>query len=99
MPRQNHKLLIISLKNFKHALKQLNEAERLPIRSKKARSEQSKTSVEKIYGCATTGDDWKFMCLEDNIIKVDRTTYYKSDLEKILGVFQVIMDYYKAMLN
>jgi len=25
--------------------------------------------------------------------------YYKSDLEKILGGFQVIMDYYKAVLN
>lgn len=62
-------------------------------------NEQSKTPVEKIYGCATTGDDWKFMCLENNIIKVDRTTYYKSDLEKILGVFQVIVDYYKAILN
>lgn len=62
-------------------------------------NEQSKTPIEKIYGCATTGDDWKFMCLENNIIQVDRTTYYKSDLDKILGVFQVIIDYYKATLN
>lgn len=62
-------------------------------------NEQSGTPVDKIYGCATTGDDWKFMCLENNVIFVDKMIYYKSDMEKILGVFQVIIDYYKTILN
>lgn len=44
-----------------------------------------------LYGCAVTGDDWKFMRLEDGKIYVDIETYYLSDLPKILGIFHQIV--------
>ncbi len=47
-----------------------------------------------LYGCAVTGDDWKFMRLEDNRIYVDTKTYYLSDLPKILGIFHQIVHSY-----
>ncbi len=62
-------------------------------------NQQLNTSVDKIYGCTTTGDDWKFMCLENDMVFVDQAIYYRSDIEKILGIFQFIIDYYKAILN
>lgn len=62
-------------------------------------NEQSGTNVAKIYGCATTGEVWKFMCLEDNTIFLDKVTYFSSNLDKILGIFQIIVDYYKAILK
>lgn len=62
-------------------------------------NEQSGITVDKIYGCATTGEIWQFMCLEGSTFFVDKTTYFNSEVDKILGVFQVIIDYYKAILN
>ena len=61
-----------------------------------------KTGMElpKVYGCVTTADAWKFMMIAaDNIIYIDQMTYYKSELHKILGLFQEIMDYYKALFR
>lgn len=55
--------------------------------------------IEKIYGCVTTGRLWRFLSLENNLIKIDNMTYYESQLDKILGIFQQIMDYYKSVID
>ncbi len=47
-----------------------------------------------LYGCAVTGDDWKFMRLENNKVYIDTKTYYLSDLPKILGIFHQIVHRY-----
>lgn len=44
-----------------------------------------------IYGCAVTGDDWKFLRLEGRQVTIDTKTYYLSDLPKILGIFHQIV--------
>ncbi len=44
-----------------------------------------------IYGCAVTGDNWKFLKLEGKQVIIDTKTYYISDLPKILGVFHQII--------
>jgi hypothetical protein len=54
--------------------------------------------TEKIYGCVTTGDEWLFMKLEKDI-EIDTQTYYLNQLPEILGVFQHIIEYYKATLK
>lgn len=38
------------------------------------------------YGCVTTGEDWQFLKLEQNIITFDNKRYYINEVEKILGV-------------
>ncbi len=55
--------------------------------------------IDKIYGCVTTADAWKFMLFDKNMILIDKQTYYKSEVNKILGVFQSIIDYYKTLLT
>ena len=55
--------------------------------------------LDTIYGCVTTADDWLFMKLEENRLLVDDQKYYLSDLNKLLGVFQQIIDYYKGILS
>jgi len=62
-------------------------------------NEKTGTKLEKIYGCVTTADAWKFMMIAENKIKIDNNTYYKSELNKILGIFQEIIDYYKNELG
>ena len=47
-----------------------------------------------IYGCAVTGDDWKFLKLEGRQVTIDTKTYYLSDLSKILGIFHQIIKFF-----
>lgn len=44
-----------------------------------------------IYGCAVTGDVWKFLRLEGNRLVIDRKSYYLNELPKILGIFHQII--------
>ncbi|MEA5570992.1 hypothetical protein [Calothrix sp. UHCC 0171] len=46
------------------------------------RKGQSKT----IYGVVSTGTLWKFLMLEAEILKIDRTEYFITQLEQILGI-------------
>lgn len=44
-----------------------------------------------VYGCAVTGDNWRFLRLENNILTLDIKTYYLTELPKILGIFHQII--------
>jgi hypothetical protein len=55
-------------------------------------------NLEKIYGCVTTGNQWQFLCLE-NDLTIDDHVYYLNQLPEILGVFQYIIEYYKTTLK
>ncbi len=39
-----------------------------------------------IYGAVSTGTNWKFLVLEDNLVKIDLTEYYITQLDRILGI-------------
>ncbi len=62
-------------------------------------NQQFNTAVEKLYGCVTTADSWRFLLLEKNKLFIDRKTYYKSSINEVLGVFQFIIAYYKEVLK
>ncbi len=62
-------------------------------------NERKGTPLEKLYGCATTGDDWLFIELVGNDLFLDTQKYYLGELDELLGIFQFIIDYYKKILN
>lgn len=39
-----------------------------------------------VYGCSTSGNNWRFMKLEGNTLFIDKTEYYLRDLPAILGI-------------
>jgi hypothetical protein len=39
-----------------------------------------------IYGAVTTGDEWKFLKLENSTVFIDSDVYYISDINKIVAV-------------
>jgi hypothetical protein len=39
-----------------------------------------------IYGCVTTGSDWQFLRLQDQLVEIDPTLYYEKELPTILGI-------------
>ncbi len=41
----------------------------------------------RVYGCVTTGEDWQFLRLDDQIVTYDRARMYRSDLGRILAAF------------
>lgn len=53
--------------------------------------------LDTVYGCVTTGKEWLFMRLEDRIY-IDKKTYSIENIEVLLGVFQLILDYYKRII-
>jgi len=58
-------------------------------------NELENNSISGIYGCVTTGEDWQFLKLESNVVFVDDHRYYINEREKLLGIFQFILDSYE----
>ena len=40
-----------------------------------------------VYGCVTTGTDWKFMQLCDRTLKIDQRNYFINEISVILSIF------------
>jgi hypothetical protein len=50
-------------------------------------NEKRNNSTERIYGCVTTGDIWRFLVLENNEAKIETSSLdVREDLERILGI-------------
>jgi hypothetical protein len=47
---------------------------------------ERKGKSQTIYGVVSTGTLWKFLILEAQIVKIDRTEYFIAQLETILGI-------------
>ena len=54
--------------------------------------EDNPTFDKEIYGCSTTGVEWRFLKLKDNIVTVDLDRYYLHEINKLLGVLQCVLD-------
>ena len=55
-------------------------------------NEQDGVDFPVIYGCATTGLDWQFLKLENQVITIERNVKYINELPYLLGMFQRIID-------
>ncbi len=45
-----------------------------------------------LYGCSTTGIEWRFLKLTDRTVTLNEDRYLITDLAKLLGVLQQILD-------
>ena len=54
-------------------------------------------NIKVIYGSVTTGEDWQFLKLKDKIIIMDLKRYYLSELQKVIWIFQHIIDTFKEI--
>jgi hypothetical protein len=48
--------------------------------------------IQTIYGIVTTGSEWLFLKLIDNVLAVDRQHYYLNNLPELLGCWQAMID-------
>ncbi len=49
-------------------------------------NQRSGNSVKVIYGAVTTGTNWKFLTLQEKIVRIDAGEYYVKEVDKILGI-------------
>jgi hypothetical protein len=49
-------------------------------------------AVDTIYGAVTTGNQWKFLKLYQNIASIDIKDYYIDRLEEIIGILLIMVD-------
>jgi hypothetical protein len=49
----------------------------------KARKGQEQSAI---YGAVSTGTNWKFLILEKQLLKIDLTEYFITQLDQILGI-------------
>ena len=55
-------------------------------------NENEKTPLPAVFGCVTSGNNWRFIKLEGDTLFIDKTEYYLRDLSKILGILVSIAD-------
>ncbi len=58
-------------------------------------NKKDNAGIDCIYGCVTTGDIWQFMKLCEKELFIDEKKYYINEPDKILGVFQTIINTFK----
>ncbi|MEY4936395.1 MAG: hypothetical protein RIS64_2754 [Bacteroidota bacterium] len=55
-------------------------------------NQQDGIELPAIYGCVTTGTDWQFLKLENQLITLESNLKYIIELNVILGIFQRIIN-------
>ncbi|ABG51940.1 conserved hypothetical protein [Trichodesmium erythraeum IMS101] len=45
-----------------------------------------------IYGCVTTGTNWKFMKLFDQVVRVDPNEYFLNNIGKLMGILRSFIE-------
>jgi hypothetical protein len=58
-------------------------------------NQKHKNNIHDIYGCVSSGTDWQFMKLEGQTIWKDTETYTLSNLPELLGVWQIVIDFFR----
>jgi hypothetical protein len=49
-------------------------------------NEQENNSISTIYGVVTSGTNWRFLKLTDNLVEIDLSEYYLTNINKIFGI-------------
>ena len=62
-------------------------------------NEAEGSRIETLYGCSTTGIEWRFLQYRNNEVTIDERRYLLTDLPQLLGVLQAIIDRTKSAAN
>jgi hypothetical protein len=49
-------------------------------------NEREGNDIPAIFGAVTSGTNWRFLKLKDQVIEIDLTEYYLTEVNKILGI-------------
>jgi hypothetical protein len=49
-------------------------------------NEREGNGIDKIFGCVTTGDVWRFLVLNGKTAEIEEKVYELTEIEQILGI-------------
>lgn len=49
-------------------------------------NDQDKTPLPVVYGCVTSGNNWRFLKLEGDTLTIDKTEYHIQNVAAVLGI-------------
>lgn len=55
-------------------------------------NEREGNEIPAIFGAVTSGTNWKFLKLKNQVIEIDLTEYYLRDVNKILGILASVIN-------
>ncbi len=58
----------------------------------KMMNEMENNPIDILYGCSTTGREWRFLKYHDNQVIVDKKYYHIGQLPELLGILQYIVE-------
>ncbi len=58
-------------------------------------NKEMKNQSNTVYGCVTSAKEWQFIKLSENSILLHSKTFFIDEIEKILGIFQHIINEFK----
>jgi hypothetical protein len=61
-------------------------------------NEAENNSIHALYGASTTGIEWRFLQYHESLITIDEKRYLISDLPKLLGALQTVVDLSRSNL-
>lgn len=62
------------------------------IGARKLNELEGNNPIPTLYGCSTTGIEWRFLKLTNHTVTLDEHRYLITDLDKLLGILQQILD-------
>lgn len=60
---------------------------------------QKANAIDTIYGAVTTGNQWKFLKLHQNIAHVDSKDYYIDRLDEIMSILLIMVDGQRQLIG
>jgi hypothetical protein len=55
-------------------------------------NQRHQQNIKTIYGCVTTGTNWKFLQLTDQRIEIDLNEYFLSNIGQVLGILHYFVE-------
>ncbi|WP_333075143.1 MULTISPECIES: hypothetical protein [unclassified Microcoleus] len=55
-------------------------------------NERKNNNISEIYGAVTTGTNWKFLRLNNQIMEVDLNDYFIDNISKIIGILKYLIE-------
>ena len=49
-------------------------------------NEREGNEINKIFGCVTTGDIWRFLVLDGNVATIEEKVFELTEVEQIIGI-------------
>ncbi|MBZ8179519.1 hypothetical protein [Oscillatoria salina] len=62
-------------------------------------NQRQEIEISVIYGAVTSGTNWRFLTLQENLVCIDLREYYINQIEKILGILLSPIQAYLSRVN